>query len=276
MKAVLLAALVLAAAVSSACGTQVASTSIPTLPPDSTSYVGATGIFCPTLDDQAQQHYNDAIELERQGRLEDASEEYQQAIELDPAYCDAMDNLGRLLRGQGHLDEAIYWYRESIKVLPGNTVAHQNLAVAYRIQGRLPEAVEEYQLLVQLAPEDPEGYYGLAQSYLDLGEPHNAVLQGKEAEKLYAQGSSPLIRDARHLLGLAYAELEDCKNAVEYFELIYSEMKDDPATNYVLGVCHLIESQDPELAKKYLERAQELGLDLPTEVILELDRQLEN
>ena len=270
--AILLAALVLAAAVSSACSSQAAITRVPTLPPDAPSKVGEADIYCPTLDDQAQQHYNDAVELERQGRLEDAREHYEQAIELDPAYCDAMDNLGRLLRSQGRLDQAIYWYKQSIDVLPNNTVAHQNLAVAYRIQGRTAEAIAEYQLLARLDPDNPEAYYGLAQCYLDLDQPHKAVTQGKQAERLYARRSSPLLTDARHLLGIAYFELEDCRNALEYLEPIYLEMQGDPSVNYVLGLCHLLESQDRELAWRYLEEAQALGVDIPQEVLLELGK----
>ena len=212
------------------------------------------------------------MELEGQGVLEEAREHYEQAIELDLAYCDAMDNLGRLLRGQGHLDEAIYWYAESIKVFPDNIVAHQNLAVAFRLQGRTDEAIEEYQLLVLLDADNPEGYYGLAQSYLDLGQPHDAITAGKKAEQLYARTSSPLLTDARHLLGVAYIELEDCKGVLEYFELVYPEMQSNPGVNYFLGVCHLIESQDRELARRYLEKAQELGVDIPPEVRLELDK----
>jgi len=99
-------------------------------------------------------------------------QEYQKAIELDANYCDAMDNLGQLLRSQGELDEAIYWYKRSINLVPGNRAAHTDLAVAYRFQGKFDAAISEYQIVLKMNPRDPEGYYGLGTVYFaskDLG-----------------------------------------------------------------------------------------------------------
>jgi len=63
------------------------------------------------------------LRLSGQGKPAEAMQEYQKAIELDANYCDAMDNLGQLLRSQGELDEAIYWYKRSINLVPGNRAA---------------------------------------------------------------------------------------------------------------------------------------------------------
>ena len=123
-------------------------------------------ILCPTGNEAARQSYNNGYTLENEGKPDEAIKEYQKAINLDANYCDAMDNLGRLLRQGDKLDEAIYWYKRSIGVLPGNRAAHTNLAVAYRYQGKKDAAISEYLILLKNSPRDPEGYYGMGTVYL--------------------------------------------------------------------------------------------------------------
>lgn len=228
------------------------------------SQVAEYGLYCPTENHEARQYYNDAHEAQDQGDVERAKQYYSKAIELDPEYCDAMDNLGLLLRGEGNVVGAVTWYEKSIAIEPSNRVAHQNLAVAYRILGKLEEAKQEYQRLVQLDPNEPEGYFGLGSMYLMTDRPEDAIAQLKKAEALYEQQSSPYVADARYYLGCSYFTLKDCQTAHEYMQSIYKERADDPVVNYVLGACYLApELKDTELARKFLLRAQELGLQVP-------------
>ena len=214
-------------------------TAISTLPPDVESRFEQTDILCSTTSEKARQLYNDAVTLQEQGKLDKAEQSYLEAIELDSNYCDAMDNLGQMLRSQGDVTQAIYWYKRSIEVLPNNVVAHQNLAVAYRIQGDIDKTVAEYQWLVQNDPKNPEGYYGLGKTYLELGRTQQSIAQLEKAETLYIENSSPLITDARYLLGVSYFMQEEYEKAKDYFELIYSEMETEPNINYWLGLCYL-------------------------------------
>ena len=55
---------------------------------------------------------------------------FRKAIELDPKYADAYNNLGNALRGQKKLDEAIAAYRKAIELDPKYANAHNNLAMA--------------------------------------------------------------------------------------------------------------------------------------------------
>jgi tetratricopeptide (TPR) repeat protein len=239
-----------------------------TLPPDIQAKGDEAEVFCPTDNERAGQAYNDAIELEQRSQIEQAKQMYLKAIDLDPNYCDAMDNLGRLLRRQGKVAEAIEWYKRSVQVLPTNAVAHQNLGFAYRIQGKMSEATAEYELLTQIHPKNPEGYYGLGQIALDTRQLSKAIMYFKRAEELYAEESSPFITDARYNLGITYYMLGECIKAIDYLNLVYPELSDHPKTNYVLGLSYLCpESTDVELARRYLKKAQELGVEIPADVL---------
>ena len=223
-------------------------------------------VYCPTLIEEARDNYNRGLGLAKQGDLEGAVQAYRKAVDLDPNYCDAMDNLGQLNRRQGRLDEAILWYKRSIKVLPGNPVPHQNLASAYIRQGKLQEAIPEYEILIKIDPENPEGYYGLGHVYLMIDQSGPAVTHLKKAAELYAKSSSPLIMDAHHLLGLAYFNHKEYENAKYHLKACYSQLGNDPQVNYALGISYILGNRDLDEAKKYLKKSRGLGFKIPEEL----------
>lgn len=231
-------------------------------------------IFCPTQNEEAQKLYNDAGDLQQNGKFAEAQKLYERAIELDPKYCDAMDNLGQILRQQNKIDEAILWYKKSLEVKPDNTVALQNLALAYNFQGETQKAIETYEALTKIAPENPEGYFGLGSIYYRLEQPEKAISYLLTAEKLYTQESSPYVTDAQYYLGFSYFTLQDCTNAKKYFEPIYNQFSNDGGINYVLGVCYLqSEPKDVNVARTYIQKAQEAGIQIPSEILSAINGQ---
>ena len=226
-------------------------------------------VLCPTSNEEARTLYNQGVQLAGRGDAEGALKAYNGAIALDANYCDAMDNLGQLLRSQGKLDEAIYWYKRSAAILPGNRTAHTNLAVAYMYQGKNAAAVSEYQVLLKMNPDDPEGFYGLGTVYMDTGEPDKASENFIKARQLYIKLNSPLVADADYALGMTYYQVKDYVKSIEYLERSLSSKKDDPRVNYYLGLSYLDQGKYPDLARMYLKKAQELGAKIPPEVLRE-------
>jgi tetratricopeptide (TPR) repeat protein len=241
--------------------------------PDDKTKVTAVGMLCPTENEQAMRLYNDALQLQQQGRLLDSEAAYLKAIELDPRYCDAMDNLGQMLRSVGDTKQAISWYTRSLSVKPDNVVAHQDLAVAYRVQGDINRSQTEYRWLIQNDPVNPEGYYGLGMTCLDSGQTQAAIEPLERAAQMYRANSSPLLADAQYLLGVAFFMQKEYRKAKDYFVLSYPQRKEDPNTNYLLGLCYLDPSiGDHAQAKQYLLKAQKLGVRISAEVLRELGK----
>jgi tetratricopeptide (TPR) repeat protein len=225
-------------------------------------------ILCPTKNDDAEGAYVQAKTFQEKGQLEEAEKAYLKAIELDDHFCDAMDDLGLMLRKQGKLGEAIRWYQKSLEILQTNRLALRNMAVAYEIQGNTQEAIATFTKLVEIAPTDPEGYYGLGRIYYDTEKYKQALENLDTAETLYIQSGSPFVADAQYQLGKTYFVLKDCTRAAGYLEMVYDQHEEDSYVNYVLGVCRLVsEPQDLNLVKKYLLKAEELGMTLPEDVI---------
>jgi tetratricopeptide (TPR) repeat protein len=67
------------------------------------------------------------VALNRLGRAQDAIDQYSIALQLDPDYAEAYNNLGVALANQGRFDEAIEQFSAALKIYPGYANARQNL-----------------------------------------------------------------------------------------------------------------------------------------------------
>ena len=229
-------------------------------------------VFCPSENEEAVTAFNEGVDLQRNGDIEGAQERYARAVEIDPQFCDAMDNLGLMYRRQDNLADAIYWYERSLEIRPDNATALQNLGLAYSFQGETQKAIETYEKLVEADPENPEGYFGLGTMYVTLEQPEKAIQNFEIAEEIYLRESSPYAADAQYYLGFSYFMLDDCATATQYYEPLYDQFSDVGAVNYVMGICSLeLHPEDVETARAYILKAQEAGLEIPPDVLEEID-----
>jgi tetratricopeptide (TPR) repeat protein len=76
----------------------------------------------------ARTHNNLGTILRREGRLDDAIIEYQQAIKIDPLYAPAHFNLGNALVQKGDVNDAIVEYQAALKIKPDNAMVQKYLA----------------------------------------------------------------------------------------------------------------------------------------------------
>jgi tetratricopeptide (TPR) repeat protein len=75
------------------------------------------------------------------------------AVELEPAYADAFNNLGNALQKQGRLDDAIAAYRRALAIQPGFAGALANLGGALIRAARPAEALEPLEALLAREPQ---------------------------------------------------------------------------------------------------------------------------
>jgi len=205
-------------------------------------------VLCPSADEAARRAYEGATDAERNGNVQRAEALYREAVQRDPAFCDAMDNLAVLLRRQGKLDAAIDWYRKSLTVNPKNPVARLNLGMALRLKGNLDESLREYEILLQQEPNDAEAHYGIGSTFLEKQEWRKAHEHFERAEKLYWVQRPEFIADATFMKGVTEWQMGDCRAAIASLESIEATRRDDADLNYILGVC-LLDGHKAELAK---------------------------
>ena len=91
----------------------------------------------------AEDRYYSALDLYAEGRHDDAIEQYKKAVELDPAFTDAMHGLARAYQDLNRLDEAIAIAQRIAALDPNDILAHTSLSILYQKKGMVPEAEEE-------------------------------------------------------------------------------------------------------------------------------------
>jgi predicted TPR repeat methyltransferase len=102
-------------------------------------------------------HYNLAIVLRAQGKLEAAAASYINAIALKPDYGDAHNNLGNVWKALGDQDKARASFRRALAYKPGNPDTHYNLGILCTDAGERDEAVRHFQHCLDCDPEDTRG-----------------------------------------------------------------------------------------------------------------------
>lgn len=138
-----------------------------------------------------------------------AIEEYKRAVELDPNFVLAWDNLAVSYRRLKHFPEAAEAYKKSLSVFPRGEFALVNLGVVYVLQNDLANAEATYAKVVQWYPANPEGHYGLSEIALMRGQYEDALHPICRAHTLYVNANSDNTEDSKKILEIIYKKLKE-------------------------------------------------------------------
>jgi tetratricopeptide (TPR) repeat protein len=106
--------------------------------------------------DSAIPHYNLGTALDKQGRLQDAFNEYSAAVRIDPLHARAFYNLGRVQYLMGNLAGARESFRTTIKLNPKINAAYISLSKIHVVLLEKDKAIEIARQGLQANPDDPE------------------------------------------------------------------------------------------------------------------------
>jgi tetratricopeptide (TPR) repeat protein len=151
------------------------------------------------------------VALLKDGKVEEALEEFQKAAEADPQSAVIQSNLAYAYDRQGRTDDAVAAYKKVLEIEPGNTVARNNLGTLYSKKGLHDEAVREYEELVQRDPSN-----ATAKANLENAVKNKATVQERQDQIGGAlKGTESLPNDPRAAYNAArvYARLGDNDNA---------------------------------------------------------------
>ncbi|MCL4303005.1 MAG: tetratricopeptide repeat protein [Anaerolineae bacterium] len=132
-----------------------------------------------------QAHYNRGVALTEQGLLNEAIKEFTQAIELNQDLPFAYFNRANILRIGGQLDKALQDYNQGLKLSPENPDALLARGAVYREQGEYELALADYNRTIELAPN-------FAMAYIFRAELYEEQDAKAEAEANYDKASSLL------------------------------------------------------------------------------------
>ncbi len=149
-----------------------------------------------TSPGRAQQYLKLGNELQLQGKLDDAIENYRKAILIKPDLVGAYVNLGLACETQGKLEMAIVNFRKAVSMSPDNADIYFNLANVLKKQGKLEEAINFFRKTLAINPDDVEAIYNMGNALQDTGKLDEAVSSYQSAIML-----NPAYSDAYNNLG---------------------------------------------------------------------------
>lgn len=128
------------------------------------SYIDAASHYLQALDAKpnAETYNGYGYVMVRQKKSAEAIEAFRKALELDPTYLPALENLGDAYVRESNLAEATAWYHRALDQKP-TAMIHNNLGGVLRKQGRNDEAAAEYHKALALDPKNPVAKVNLKQ-----------------------------------------------------------------------------------------------------------------
>lgn len=173
----------------------------------------------------AMDFYQKAIESSEKGNWKEAIKNYEQALQADPKFIYAWDNLGICYRRTGEYDKALNAYKQSLAIDPKGKMPLQNIAITYIYKKEYQNAINAYNDFDKAYPGDPEVYYGLGQTYFThLKNSEKGLDYICKAYSIYTEQKSPYRSDAEKMIGYIYKSMKE-ENKVNKFKEILKTHK---------------------------------------------------
>jgi tetratricopeptide (TPR) repeat protein len=191
----------------------------------------------------------------QQGRLEQAAQLLQQAVDCDPSMPELHNNLGMTLYSLQRTEEAIAAYGKALSLRPGYALAHNNLGVALAARGDHTEAITAYHEALVIQPDYVE-------ALSNLGTSLHAVERSVEAVKRFREALAlrPDFLDARVNLGHAFAALGRAAEAIPCYEAAIKQYPENAVAHVNLAAA-LRDAGHYARAAEHYERAIALTPD---------------
>ncbi len=160
----------------------------------------------PGVNSAEVQHLRGLLQLEVERNVTAAIASFRRAVELDPEYAEARNNLGVQFLLAGNYPEAIEQLRAATSLSPSWGKPHLNLGDALRAMGQYEQAIAELQRALQLEPGLSEVHYNTGRLYSEQarGITGNDVDGLQRKVQLLQQAQAAFAR-YRDMLGAQYA-----------------------------------------------------------------------
>lgn len=186
--------------------------------------------------------------LAQQGRMDEAIESYQQALQIRPTYDLSHYNLGNLLASKGDRVRAEYHLREAVRVSPDYAEAHNNLGIVLAMQGKANEAIQHFRRALELGLVRSETYFNLGVALVSGGHTGEAIGYVEQALKI-----KPDYAEAHHMLGRLKAARGQIDEAVAHFRYALRLKPEFAEVHESLGQALALTGKRDEAVQHYQE-----------------------
>jgi len=200
------------------------------------------------------------IALTRKGRTDEAITHLQALLKEYPNDAQAHYNLGNALRKKGDSQGAIAAYEKTLSIQARYPAAHYNLGIALDQNGQIDEAIAHYREAVQEQPNYPEAYYLLGNDLLQKARVDDAIAAYEQALK-----SRPTYPEVENNIGLALLQKGRPSEAIAHWQNALAGQSDsvDSLNNLAWVLATFPESwiRNRKQALALAERANQLSGD---------------
>jgi tetratricopeptide (TPR) repeat protein len=149
------------------------------------------------------------VALHQQGQHAAAAESYRRALEIDPAYAIAHNNLGVAQYHAGESEAAVDSFRAALSSQPNFVKAWLNLALLLFRAKRMQLGLESYRQVLTLEPEQPVAWNGVGLVLAELKKFEDA--RNAFGRSIHAR---PTFAEAHYNLGFTLSNLGDFEGAL--------------------------------------------------------------
>jgi tetratricopeptide (TPR) repeat protein len=154
-----------------------------------------TGPYSP----EAVKHYNRAVELHQSGFLNQAIDEYKEALASDPRIEQAWSNLGGIYAAQRNYTKAIDALQKALDIKPDRPTTLNALATVLYARGKIEDAKQKWSQAVQIEPNFAAAYYNMGNALESEKRPGEAISSYAKAIEV-----NPAMADAYYRIGALY------------------------------------------------------------------------
>jgi tetratricopeptide (TPR) repeat protein len=142
----------------------------------------------------------------------------------------AHDGLGECLANRGRLDEAIDQFQKALNIAPSYPEIETNLIIALTKKGRTDEAIAHLQTYLDQHPNDAQAHYNLGNALRKKGDSQGAIAAYEKALSIQARYPA-----AHYNLGIALDQNGQIDEAIAHYQEAVKEQPNYPEAYYLLG-----------------------------------------
>ena len=151
--------------------------------------------------------------LQKRGDAASAAHYYRQALECQPDFAEAWNNLGGIhFNDEGDPQRAIECYQKALALRPDIADIHHNVGLVFKACARFEEAADAYHQALALRPEFAEAHTNLGSLFADQGRLDEAMAHYRKALEI-----RPDSADACYGMGNALVSAHRDPESVAWF-----------------------------------------------------------
>ena len=158
-------------------------------------------------------YYNLGVYYSEQGRVDEAIEQFNTAIKINPRHAQAHNNLGIAYTKKMMFNEAIAEYKRALVLDPRHAKAYYNLGIAYFKQSKFDQAITEFKNAIAVKPDYARAHYNLGNAYDKKGLWDEAITEHKKVLVL-----NPRYAEACNNLAVIYC-IPSTMSIVRFYKL---------------------------------------------------------